>query len=173
MAAIRLGLLLMMIGSLTLLILQNQSPYLPLVFLGMRTQALPLGLWILVAIALGVITSLLLAGLFWGSNVWAAQTLRSQMRELTLKLARSSYRPGNPVTDRSPRRSAPEEEIEEFEDWEDQGAAAAAPVADVPDSPYETRQQPQTTVQSGSTYSYSYRDSKPDRPRPPDPPHAG
>lgn len=52
--------LLLVIGSLVALVLQNWSPVLPLVLLGTTTIALPLAIWISVFIGAGVLTSLLL-----------------------------------------------------------------------------------------------------------------
>jgi hypothetical protein len=51
------------LGTLLLLGLQNLSPRLPLVFLGSRTLALPLGLWLVLAILLGAFTTLALNAL--------------------------------------------------------------------------------------------------------------
>lgn len=51
------------LGTLLLLGLQNLSPRLPLVLLGSRTLALPLGLWLVLAILLGVLTTLALNAL--------------------------------------------------------------------------------------------------------------
>lgn len=64
----RIALLLVVLGGLTLLLGQNWSPVLPLVFLGAKTQALPLAIWILLSIAAGAITSLLITGLFKLAN---------------------------------------------------------------------------------------------------------
>lgn len=71
MPLIRLILLLVVLGSLTLLLVQNWSPVLPLVFLGMSTQALPLAVWILLSVAAGAFTSLLITGFFKMSNYFA------------------------------------------------------------------------------------------------------
>jgi len=51
------------LGTLLLLGLQNLSPRLPLVLLGSRTLALPLGLWLVLAILLGALTTLALNAL--------------------------------------------------------------------------------------------------------------
>ncbi|NEQ32220.1 MAG: hypothetical protein F6K04_14670 [Leptolyngbya sp. SIO4C5] len=59
----RLVALLLAVGALVLFALQNTSPALPLVFLGVQTQALPIAVWLVGAIAAGAITALLLAGL--------------------------------------------------------------------------------------------------------------
>ncbi|MEC4806788.1 MAG: hypothetical protein SAJ72_21230 [Jaaginema sp. PMC 1080.18] len=52
--------LLIVIGSLVALVLQNWSPMLPLVVFGTTTIALPLAVWISGFIAAGILTSLLL-----------------------------------------------------------------------------------------------------------------
>ncbi len=60
MATTRLVVGLLALGILLLLGLQNLSPSLPLVFLGGRTLALPVGIWLVLAILLGVLTTLAL-----------------------------------------------------------------------------------------------------------------
>lgn len=59
----RLVLLLLAFGALALFVFQNLSPVLPLVVLGVPTIALPVGLWVLGAIAAGAFTSILIAAL--------------------------------------------------------------------------------------------------------------
>ncbi len=59
----RLIILLLLLLGVTLLALQNWSPALPLVFWGMETQPLPLGVWIAIAIVAGALTSLFISGL--------------------------------------------------------------------------------------------------------------
>lgn len=70
MTTTRLVALLLAVGALVLFAVQNTSPALPLVFLGMQTRALPIAVWLVGAIAAGAITALLLAGLIElaGSN---------------------------------------------------------------------------------------------------------
>ncbi|MFM7405317.1 MAG: LapA family protein, partial [Cuspidothrix sp.] len=63
MAVIRLIILLTTILGLIILLVQNLSPALPLTFLGMRTQSLPLALWILFSIIAGMITSVIIISL--------------------------------------------------------------------------------------------------------------
>lgn len=60
MATTRLVAGLLALGLLLLLGLQNLSPSLPLVFLGGRTLALPVGIWLVLAILLGGLTTLAL-----------------------------------------------------------------------------------------------------------------
>lgn len=87
MAVIRLTLLVTVLGGLTLLLVQNWSPVLPLVFLGMRSQPLPLALWILFSTAAGAGTSLLITSLFKLSNYF-----RGQPRQVTPKSTTTSNR---------------------------------------------------------------------------------
>ncbi len=54
---LRLGLLLVSVVASVIFIQQNLSPVLPLTFLGMKTVAFPLSLWILFALAAGVLTA--------------------------------------------------------------------------------------------------------------------
>ncbi|MGL5081641.1 MAG: hypothetical protein ACRC8A_09145 [Microcoleaceae cyanobacterium] len=56
--------LLAILAALSVLVFQNFSPALSLVFLGTQSPALPLSLWILMAIAAGLLTSLLIFTLF-------------------------------------------------------------------------------------------------------------
>lgn len=81
MPVVRLLLLLVVLGALTLLLLQNWSPVLPLVFLGGRTQALPLALWILVSVVAGALSALLISGLFKMSNYFAQSQVKRRMGE--------------------------------------------------------------------------------------------
>ncbi len=70
MSAIRLILLLVVLGSLTLLLVYNWSPV-SLAFLGIRTQPLPLAIWILFSLVAGALTSLFITGCFKLSNYFA------------------------------------------------------------------------------------------------------
>jgi hypothetical protein len=63
MAITRLIILLTVFLGLILLLVQNLSPSLPIVFVGMRTLPLPLALWILLSITAGILTSLIITGL--------------------------------------------------------------------------------------------------------------
>jgi uncharacterized integral membrane protein len=60
--------LLIIVVGLTIFALQNVEPALSLVFLGVRSPALPLSIWILLSIAAGVVTSLLISALLGFSN---------------------------------------------------------------------------------------------------------
>jgi uncharacterized integral membrane protein len=80
MPLIRLVLLLGLAGGLFLLVQFNWSP-LQLTFLGIQTPALPLALWILGAIAAGIVTNLLITSLFNVSNYFAVRAARSKLRQ--------------------------------------------------------------------------------------------
>lgn len=64
MPVIRLFLLLVVLGALILVLTQNWSPVLPLVFLGITTQALPLAMWMLLSVGAGIFSCLFLSSLF-------------------------------------------------------------------------------------------------------------
>ncbi len=60
--------LLVIVVGLTIFALQNVEPALSLVFLGVRSPAVPLSIWILLSMAVGALTSLLISGLLAFSN---------------------------------------------------------------------------------------------------------
>ena len=63
MATVRLIVVVLVLGLVVLLGVQNLAPALPLVFLGGNTQALPLGVWLVGAVLLGALTTLGLTAL--------------------------------------------------------------------------------------------------------------
>jgi hypothetical protein len=241
---IRLALLLAILGGLTLFALQNSSPAVPLVILGVQTQAFPLAVWMVGAIAAGAFTTLVIAALFGLSNIASTRTRRPAARREASRYATSadtswdkgwtesqdssysstataatasasaatsyakseSPKPkssfdfsndwenvGAPVEEwedwqdyeepvDTPRAQAnpqasssyssssssssynsqtriqePEEEREEWEDWEEEEVSPQASVQP-PRTDYEVRRDPKTSYQSGSVYSYSYRE---------------
>ncbi len=64
MSVANLVIFLIAVAGLALLVAQNLSPSVSLVFLGTQSPAFPLSFWIVIAIAVGVILSLLIWGLF-------------------------------------------------------------------------------------------------------------
>ena len=60
--------LLVIVVGLTIFALQNVEPALSLVFLGIRSPAVPLSIWILLSMAAGAVTSLLISGMLSFSN---------------------------------------------------------------------------------------------------------
>lgn len=84
---LRLGLLLVSVVAIVIFIQQNLSPVLPLTFLGMKTLAFPLSLWILFALAAGVLTAQLVVMLLQFS---IAASQRSQASDRPRE-ARANY----------------------------------------------------------------------------------
>lgn len=78
MSIARVVLFLAVMGALTLFVLQNVSFSLSLVFLGMRSQTLPLSLWILISLAAGLTTSFLISGVLAFSNYLAEKEWRTR-----------------------------------------------------------------------------------------------
>ncbi|MCT7962755.1 LapA family protein [Laspinema sp. D1] len=178
-------LLLVVLGGLTIFALQNTSPSLSLVFLGMRSIPLPLSVWILAAIALGVVTAWAIAILFGIYRYWDTRDPRP----------RRPQRPQEPVAPPPPRgnRTEPplsrnnatviqddvpnrfnrtgetgsripvpnsrelEEEnwIDEDEDFIDEPNAQSFPES-VEGYNYEVVREPVAESWVGSSYSYSY-----------------
>jgi len=58
MVTVRLVIVLLILGVVVLLAVQNTAPALPLIVFGGATVALPLGVWLVIAIALGALTTL-------------------------------------------------------------------------------------------------------------------
>lgn len=117
MSIIRLVLLLGLAGGLFLLVQFNWSP-LQLTFLGVQTPALPLALWILSAIAAGIVTNLLITSLFSLSNYFAVRTARSKFRQAPRQSgfqARSA--PPSPEPRSSYTRSSTAQTAEDDADW--------------------------------------------------------
>lgn len=71
------------LGGLTLLLTQNWTPAISLVFLGMRTQALPLAMWMLFATAAGALTSVFITSLFKISNYFVRQPRQTRFKSAT------------------------------------------------------------------------------------------
>jgi|GEM_PF-452360 len=74
----RLFLPLLILVGLALFALQNWSPVLPLVIAGLSTQALPLALWMLTAIAAGAATTVAVSSLFSLSRFAAVRRSNKQ-----------------------------------------------------------------------------------------------
>lgn len=205
--AARLFLLLVIAGGLVGFAIQNWSPTIALTFLGIKTMALPLALWVLWAIAVGIVTTLVINALFAASNYLAVQAFRYQLRRNARQSSsqpddsdRSAYstastsrtstasnpdaswrtwrrettertRPQPESTrERSSARDKLDELMDELDDWEtpinddwdnDDRRSSTSRVQETARGDrrdYETAQSPKTTSQSGSDYSYGYRE---------------
>jgi hypothetical protein len=150
----------------------------------MRSQPLPLALWILFSTVAGAGTSLLITSLFKLSNYFApsqiplsstttARRTKTNSREkFTSEPSESS---SCPPPKSKPESASRERFDEEFDDWENNSAdddwdfdeqqspksQSSSPTEPRRDSTsYERPQQPKAGSRSGSTYSYSYREPK-------------
>ena len=174
MPVIRIVLLLVVLGGLTLLLAQNWSPVLPLVFLGMKTQALPLAIWILISVTAGAITSLLITALFKLSNYFAAKQLWQRRRDVGAAQTSSNTRrtdaPSSANRSESSNTNSTSSDASDWDtdssgddDWdfdEDAEKTKNSQFKDEVRDPtnYERQQQPKSSQQSGSVYSYGYRE---------------
>jgi len=180
MAVIRLILLVAVLGGLTLLLLQNWSPAISLVFLGVRTQPLPLAIWILFSTATGAFTSILIATLFNLSNYFVGgqrqtpnKASATSPRAKTTRREEPTSRPASPPPPAS-KKQEPSSDV--FDDWEtnsskdddwnfdekSESAPNSNPQTQEPrdSTTYEPQSEAKSNSQSGSVYSYSYREPK-------------
>jgi len=163
----RLAFLIFTLAALVIFALQNVAPVLPLVVLGMQTQALPLAVWVVGAIAAGAVTTILLALLLrlaGGRN----RSRRPQPRRTSGRAAgagtpwtpppwtgdRNSAQPGGPV-DTASGYGAKAAQASTTDDWEqsrqssdawDNWDEARPPV----DAPRQTRPSVKTVIQDAS-----------------------
>lgn len=186
MAVIRLVLLLVVLAGLTLLLVQNWSPVLPLMFLGLKTQALPLAVWILLSIAAGAFTSLFITGLFNLSDYFARSSLskrhatRRSSGDARTRVAHQVNERSNAERTHADKTSATEPKSDTnstpgnaFDDWdsdstEDNDWDFEKDTAKTPDyssqntvkdsTNYEVNTEPKSGYRSGSVYSYNYRE---------------
>jgi uncharacterized integral membrane protein len=146
----RFILLLVTLSLIAILVAANWSIKLPLSFLGMQTRSLPLGIWLLVGLTTGIVTSSILQSLNYFLRI-----LESRKSDRLPK--RPPSRPplyNNPPKDS--HRASPQnkdwdsdwqaEPPQESEDWDfDEDSEDPPPP------------EPNSKNVSGSVYSYSYR----------------
>ncbi len=157
-------------GGLAILLLQNGSPVLPLVFLGSRSLALPLGVWVVAAAIAGASTTVVINLLLRLLGETAPTSQRVWTRSPSREVEPERRYADRPVQDQAgaARQTAPKwgqawprDEEDPIEDWDDEEAIADSaqdfdepadrePRADVP--------MPEPTPRQPSTYSYTYRD---------------
>ncbi len=181
MTASRLILLLAVILILTILLVQNWSPVLSLVFLGMKTQPLPLAIWIILSITTGALTSWLIATLHQLSNYLGSQkqptpSPRSYRAPRVQQDTRQEATFNTANVPKTPRKQDSKTQVIEddwdtytSEDWDfDELAANQSTQSSQNKSrreprDYERPQQstkPANSNQSDSVYSYSSREPK-------------
>jgi hypothetical protein len=180
MEVIRLILLVAVLGGLTLLLAQNWSPVLPLVFLGIRTQPLPLAMWILFSTTAGAVTSVFISSLFNLSTYFARQQRPTRLKSPATSPRNKQTRreevfsppPSVSPTTASTTESRSSDAADDWDtnnstddDWDFEEKSNVAPnpssenIQDR-DQSYERQQKPKSASQSGSVYSYSYRQPK-------------
>ena len=158
-------LLLAILAGLALLLVQNWSPVLPLVFLGLTTPALPLAVWILISLFAGAGTSVAIASLFKLANYFA-QPKPKKKRQFTpppRPQPSSNTYTKRPTQDTNNNNSADDwlEEPIDDEDWHLEENTPDSQNADSypQDSrSYEVNNEPKSSKRQGSVYSYSYRE---------------
>lgn len=175
MAVIRLFLLLVVLGGLTLLLVQNFSPVIPLTFLGMKTQALPLAIWILFSTAAGAFTSLLITSLFKLSNYFVGKQLprlespASYTSEKSTRFEDNRSRPETPPS-KSASKTVSRKADDDWDtdnsaedDWEFTGQKGgeyrSTGSSTSSQNTKQTQPEPKNSSSSGS-YSYSYNEPK-------------
>jgi uncharacterized integral membrane protein len=88
--------LLVIVVGLTIFALQNVEPALSLVFLGVRSPEAPLSIWILLSMAAGVVTSLLISGLLGFSNYLSQPRGRTDRHSGGRNIAQDNRTPYSP-----------------------------------------------------------------------------
>ncbi|MCL2927158.1 MAG: hypothetical protein MGG37_03735 [Trichodesmium sp. MAG_R01] len=177
--------LIVIIGGLALFAWQNWSPSLQLTFLGLKSVSIPISIWILGALVAGVITYLLIYGIFELSNYLFKQNLQSvkptsrkyedQAGESKDKYSQyqetSNYQSSFNLNKDLELR----EEEENIDDWEQEppkisnswdsstqeqviGDTQKSVSQDSTEKNYEVKQEPEIESWSGSVYSYGYRE---------------
>ncbi len=162
-------LLLAILGGLALLLVQNWSPVLPLVFLGLTTPALPLALWIVISLAAGGGTSLAIASLFNVANYFA-QPKFSRKRQVASPPPQPSSSIYTKQSTQDSSSSADDwlEAPISDEDWqyeENTQDSKNAKVSNQDSRSYEVSSEPKSSERQGSVYSYSYREPESSRER--------
>lgn len=166
----RLILLLIVLSALIILLVQNVSPAIPLVFLGIETQPLPLAVWIFLSISAGGLTSFLIAILF---KLFKFTSYRTQQQSSypptgTASRVKTNNRK-NPIpsssSQRQPFRQNDDTTTNEFDDWEtDINQADDWDFQAPPQTPkrktYTSEPESQNVSRPESVYSYSSQEPK-------------
>jgi hypothetical protein len=149
MDVIRLIILIFLLGGLTLFLVQNFSPALPLVFFGLRTQPLPLALWILSSLLAGASTSILINSLskLVINPIKIPQADSNQPRTRTFTREQTTPRPQNP-----PSSTSQGKYNHQVDDWERN--------TNEDDWDVGENSQEKSPPASSSSYSFSYQDPK-------------
>jgi uncharacterized integral membrane protein len=166
MPLLRLVLLIGIASLLLLFVLPNWEPPMQLVFLGIRSPAFPLSLWILGAIAAGILTTLAISALFRLTGFTAQRKGRKKARSFDPSSSRTYSYTQAPAPESAPQAKSKSSDWEEdASDWFDDDSSWEDEPANPPKdrTRYESSQAP-SNPQTGSSYSYSYREPKDTRP---------
>lgn len=201
----RLLLVLAIIGGLVVFTLQNTTPAIALIFLGIQFPALPLSWWVLGAIAAGATTTLVIQLLFGLASFATGQAVRTRLQSNFRRQSQSrdaqsyssqfdgktqssqrereddsvwqdwsgydsspSRNSSEPVKPRSTAENSDDDwERPMSDDWEDSepqdssrspSSASRSRLTEDDLRNFEVKQTPKQTSQSGSVYSYGYRE---------------
>lgn len=168
MAVIRLIILVAVLGGLTLLLAQNLSPALPLVFLGAKTQPFPLAIWLLFSTVAGATTSLIVNSLFGFAGYF---TQPKQKYQASSRATDRKETPRRTQTNQNTQyKSTVTEQQNDWdldgasEDWDFEERARKSPNQEKQDrrvSDEETYSSGQATNSSKADTSYSYSSREP------------
>ena len=171
MARMRIFLLAVVVAVLIIFTVQNWLPVLPLVFFGSQTTALPLAIWMVIFMAAGALTSVALQLInYVPSRIASGEEFSRPDPELpprnppenSLEKEEKVYTTGRSKSDWEKPQN-PDWEAQPEDDWdiEEPPEEATRPRINFnlekPARDYEVRRQPTTKEQSGSVYSYGYR----------------
>jgi uncharacterized integral membrane protein len=149
MDVIRLIILVTTIIGLIIILVQNFGNSLPLVFLGMRSQSLPLGLWVLLSIIAGVFTSLVITRLLkfaTNLNLQEQQSIPKSIPPTAQRVKQNTPRPSSP----------PQPPVSQFNDQDDWNTNQNQDDWDDGEN-YESvpKTSPTSNSRTSSVYSYS------------------
>ena len=181
----RLILLVVVLGGVILFIAQNWSviPPLPLVFLGIQTQALPLSLWMLVSTVAGAIVYELVSGLLRLANFRERQETfkssstprtKTSTRTYSQRYSSAQTKSRSEGSSSQPPKSATKNKTQEYDDYDGWDNAGELEDWDFEDEREETsssyretevrdtntppsNRKEKSTYDSDSTYSYNSR----------------
>ncbi len=149
--------LIMLAGGLGILVFQNRFPVLPVVFLGTRSLALPLGVWVVAAIILGAATTGLIYGLLYLLPEFPSIRRTEQEQKPTFR-GGGKHHP----FDVKWRQAGDGKQPDPIEDWEDDEIFGEPPQNLPLEKKNTTLQPPVTQVgpREPSTYSYGFKERK-------------
>ncbi|BAZ12807.1 hypothetical protein NIES4071_46410 [Calothrix sp. NIES-4071] len=167
MAVIRLIILVSVLGGLTLLLAQNFSPALPLVFLGARTQPFPLAMWLLFSTVAGATTSLIVNSLF-GFAGYFTQSKKFQASSRANSNRKDTQRRDSQTQNTQYKNTVTDKEDDwdldgTSEDWDFEERARKSPQEKqdrISDEEMYERRQTTNSSKADTSYSYSSREPK-------------